>query len=746
MWTKLASVYRHHQITKASFIKLTEAVFTTVCQLQQFDYASVSIAQHVKGLCENGRLEEAMQHIQIMDQRALACLLQWCTHTKGVAQGNRVHLHMIKAGIDAEADLFLLNKLLIFYAKCGSLPEAHQVFDKMPERDVVSWSAMIGGYAQQGFCEEALRLYCQMLQCSGIEPNRVTFVTTLGACTGLAVLEKGKEVHAHIIRIGINSEIVLENALIDMYAKCASMEDACKVFDRMLQRDVVSWTAIIAGYAYVSQGEKAIVCFSQMQVSDVSPNQFTLACVLKACSATSALEQGKQFHASIVKTGLESDGVLGNALVDLYAKCGCMDIAQKLFDGKPGNDVVTWTALIAGYAQHGYGEKALVLFYRMLQAGVKPDQFIFATVLMSCAVLLALQQGKQIHVLIVKSSNNSDIISQNALIDLYTKCGSMQDARQVFDEMSQRDVISWTAMIAGYGKHGYASHAIELFELMILSAMMPNPVTFVGILSTCSHAGLVDEGKKYFDSMSRDYFITPAMDHYACMVDLFGRAGLLEEARDFISKMSMKPNAVVWGALLGACRVHVDATIGEYAAKHLFELEPEDAGTYVTLSNIYAAAGRWEHAAKVRKLMKERKVAKEPGCSWIEVNDKVHTFYIGDRLHSQTSEIYAELEKLDGQMKEMGYVPDTNLVMHNVDNEQKEQILHYHSEKLAIAFGIISTPYGTPIRIIKNLRVCVDCHAATKFISSIVAREIVVRDSNRFHHFKNGFCSCGDYW
>eukprot|EP01018_Ginkgo_biloba_P004259 Gb_29466 [translate_table: standard] len=704
---------------------------------------SPAITRYVRKLCEEGRLKEAMDNLHIMDQRAYASVLQCCVDLKALPEGKRVHLHIVQTGF--EPDIFLWNKLVILYTKCGSLLDAIQVFKEMPERDVVSWTAIIAGYAQHGHGEKALQVFYQM-QLSGIKPNRVTFVSTLGACTRLAVLENGKDVHARIIKSALESDIVLGNALIDMYAKCGSMESACHMFDKMVQRDLVSWTSMITGYAQLGQGEKALKLFYQMQRSEIKPNQFTFASVLRACASVEALERGKQIHANIYRSGFESDAVLANALIDLYAKCGHMEKAQRLFDKMSQINVVSWTAMLVGYAQHGHCEKALVLFDKMRQAGVQPDQFTFATVIRSCAGLPALQQGKQIHAHIIKSGNESDFILQNALIDLYAKSGIMENAHQVFDSMSQRDVISWTAIIVGYGKHGHAAQAIRFFELMNHADVKPNLVTFIGVLSACSHAGLVDEGRYYFDSMIQDHFITPTVDHYACMVDLFGRAGRLNEAYDFISKMPIKPNAVVWGALLGACRVHVNMELGQYAANHLYELEPEDAGTYVALSNIYAAAGRWEDAGKVRKMMKDRGVTKEPGCSWIEVNNKVHVFFLGDTSHSRTKEIYAMLERLAGQMKEAGYVPGTNLVLHDVDEEQKQGILQHHSEKLAIAFGIISTPSGTAIRIVKNLRVCIDCHTATKFMSKIVDREIIVRDSNRFHHFKDGLCSCGDYW
>nr|ADE77588.1 unknown [Picea sitchensis] len=312
--------------------------------------------------------------------------------------------------------------------------------------------------------------------------------------------------------------------------------------------------------------------------------------------------------------------------------------------------------------------------------------------------------------------------------------------------MSNKNVVSWNAMIVGYGMHGHGEDALVLFTQMQQRGVKPNEITFISVLSACSHAGLVDEGWKCYNCMTLDYAITPTVEHYACMVDLLGRAGHLNEAWDFIEKMPIEPGASVWGAFLGSCRIHCNIELGERVAELLLNLDPDNAGYYVLLSNIYAAAGRWDDVAKVRKMMKEKDVKKSPGCSLIEVNNKLHSFVVGDISHPQTEAIYAMLETLARQMEAVGYVPCTDFVLHDVEEEIKENMLFAHSEKLAIAFGLISTRSGTSIRITKNLRVCGDCHSATKFISKIVKREIIMRDLNRFHHFKDGLCSCGDYW
>jgi pentatricopeptide repeat protein len=329
---------------------------------------------------------------------------------------------------------------------------------------------------------------------------------------------------------------------------------------------------------------------------------------------------------------------------------------------------------------------------------------------------------------------------------MYAKCGNLEKARDMFDKMHQRDLVSWNVMIAGYAMHGCAREAVKLFEQMQLSGVNPTHVTLVSVLSACCHGGLVEEAWHYFDCMNEQYLITPAIEHYGCMVDVLGRAGFLKEAQEFMNRMPIKPDTTMWACLLGACRIHSNVELAQKVAEHLFELDSNNAAHYVLLSNIYAAADRWDDVGKVRKMMKDRRVQKPPGYSWVEVNKHVHTFLAGDSSHPQMQRIYAKLDCLSRQIKAAGYVPDTRFALIDVEENQKEQILFHHSEKLAVAFALINTPSGTVIRVIKNLRVCGDCHSAIKFISKIVARQIIVRDVNRYHHFKDGQCSCGDYW
>eukprot|EP01018_Ginkgo_biloba_P025296 Gb_38992 [translate_table: standard] len=519
----------------------------------------------------------------------------------------------------------------------------------------------------------------------------------------------GMEIHDDIMRAGFESDIFVGTALVDIYVKCGSLDFARQLFDRMYERDTLCWNAMVAGYAENGLACEALTCFKGMQLQGVKPNLFTVMSVIPACAQLSALQQGKSIHGYTIRSGIESDFVR-TAFMDMYAKCGSIDSASQLFDKLSERDIVSWSAIISCYAQNGHAKEALILFNKMQRI---------------------------------------DTIQRNPTARLKTQLdylGQHSASMCQYISLAMRNFVSWNAIILGYGMHGHGEDALALFPKMQQTGMKPDHVTFIGVLSACSHAGLVDEGWQYFDCMSREYGLKPKVEHYACLVDLLGRAGHLDEAYNFVKAMPLEPDAVVWGALLGACRIHGNTVLGEHVAEQLFELELENVGCYVLLSNIYAEAGRWDDVAKVRTLMKDRGLKKTPGCSLIEVNNRVHAFVVGDRLHPQSEQIYAMLASLAEKMKEAVYVPNSNFVLHDVEEEVKEQVLINHSEKLAIAFGLINTSHGTPVRITKNLRVCSDCHNATRFISKIVGREIIVRDANRFHHLKDGLCSCGDYW
>ncbi|KAJ7570944.1 hypothetical protein O6H91_01G141200 [Diphasiastrum complanatum] len=611
--------------------------------------------------------------------------------------------------------------------------------------NIFSWNTRLARYVKTGQYDRTMELFRQM-QRECVSPNEFTFVPVLNACASLRALEEGRRVHEQILQSGCKSDIFVGNSLVDMYAKCGSMEDAWRVFNTMPLRDVVTWNAMIVGHVKCGQGQKALELFQQMQQEGLQPNPVTFVGVLNGCATVAALDDGRRVHEKIIQSGCESNVFVGSCLVDMYAKSGSMEDAWRVFNKMPTRDVVSWTAMIQGYVKCGQGQKALKLFRQMQREGVQPDYVTFLEVLNACASLVALEEGSRAHEQIIQSGCESYVFMGSSLVDMYAKCGSMEDARRAFNKMGSRDVVAWNAMLNGYAMHGHGREALAHFEQMCQEGVEMNNVTFVCLLSACSHAGLVCEGLYYFDSMDSVYRVSASVEHYSCMVDLLGRAGCLNEAEDMIKTMSCEPSASVWMALLGACRIHGDVEMGERMAKRVLKLEPGNAAGYVLLSNIYAASGKWNLRANVQRQRKERGVKKQPGRTWIEVNSEVHTFVVDDQDHPQITKIRAKLKRLSEQMKEADYVPDTKFVLHDVEEEEKVFHLCHHSEKLAIAFGLISTPPGTPLRIFKNLRVCGDCHTSTKFIAKIVGRAIMVRDANRFHYFEDGFCSCRDYW
>ncbi|CAM6058668.1 unnamed protein product [Sphagnum tenellum] len=643
-----------------------------------------------------------------MDSSTYVRLLRRCIDMKDVVVGQQIHAHILQTRF--KSDTYILNTLLVMYTKCAHLVDARQLFNNMSRRDTFTWNMMLTGYAKNGHADEAFRIYEQMQQ-----QGKRDVVSWTALIVGL--VENGCSEEALEIFSQMQEDVRVMNALVSMYARCGSLDEAQQVFDNMDIKDVVSWNAMIVGYAdhgqYAESFDDAQQLFDKMETKNVIS----------------------------WNTMIGGYAELGNS-----DQCGSMKDAQQVFDSMANRNVISWTAMIGGFSKDGDGEEAFSVFNQMQQEGIVPNTITFISILKLCASTAALLAGKRVHAIINQAGLQADICVGNALVDMYAKCGSIVDAQKVFDKMHERDVVSWNAIITGYAQHGLGEDALQLYNQMQQEGLSPDSTTFVGVLSACSHAGLVYEGLQLFNSMCHDYSIIPTVEHYGCMVDLLGRAGLLNAAEGFIRNMPFEADASIWAAFLGACRIHSNVKLADHAAKILLRTETQNAAVYVQLSNIYAAAGLWDDVEKVRNSMKDRGVKKEPGRTWIELGDQTHSFMIEDGSHPQSEKIYAELDRLSKLIQTAGYVPDTRFVVHDVDEKLKEIALCYHSEKLAIAFGIINMPSGTPIRIIKNLRVCTDCHTFTKFISKITGREIVARDSRRFHHFKNGLCSCGDFW
>ena len=526
------------------------------------------------------------------------------------------------------------------------------------------------------------------------------------------------------------------------------MSYARQLFDEMHKPRTFLWNTLIKGYVKNELPIEAASVYRQMHLIGARPDSFTYPFVVKACAQLPELWAGGAVHVHVVKYGLEFVSMVRTELMIMYVKFGEMGLAEFLFGSMVERDVVAWNALIAVCVQNGLASKALGLFHQMSLAGIKPDAVTIVSALSACGQLGCLEIGEETYGVARKEGIDCNIIVENARLDMYIKCGNTDMARTLFNKMPQRNVISWSTMILGYAINGETEKALALFSRMKNEGVQPNYVTYLGVLSACSHAGLVNEGWAYFNHMAQSGHknIQPRKEHYACMVDLLGRSGHLEEAYNFIKRMPIEPDAGVWGALLGACAIHHDVKLGQHVADLLFEVAPDIASYHVIMSNIYAAVGRWDFVDKVRLKMRKKGVKKVAGYSSVEFNSEFHFFYGGDRSHPQSAYIYEKLEVLLKQIKSIGYIPKTSSVFHDVETEEKEVTISTHSEKLAIAFGLINVRPEYPIRVMKNLRTCDDCHNFSKFVSKITMREIIMRDKIRFHHFRNGVCSCKDFW
>ncbi|CAL1374124.1 unnamed protein product [Linum trigynum] len=671
-----------------------------------------------------------------------AYLLKLCGDNSDLRRGKEIHGQLISSGLSW--NLFAMTGVVNLYAKCREIDDAYRMFDRMPDRDLVSWNTIVSGYAQNGVARVALELVSKMFE-EGQRPDSITVVSTLPAAADVGSLRIGKAIHGYSIRAGFEGLVNVSTALVDMYSKCKDVGTARVLFDGMNRRSVVSWNSMIDGYVESGDPEEALVIFQRMMNEGVQPTNVTVMQALHACADSGNLELGKFVHRLVDELKLGSDVSVMNSLISMYSKCKRVDLASDVFAKLKNKTLVSWNAMILGYAQNGCVNEALNSFCQMQSQNIKPDSFTMVSVIPALAELSIPRQAKWIHGLVIRRFLNENVFVMTALVDMYAKCGAIHTARRLFDTMKARHVITWNSMIDGYGVHGHGRAAVELFMDMQKGDIKPNHITFLCVLSACSHSGLVDEGMQFFNSMKKDYGLEPAMDHYGAVVDLLGRGGRLHDAWEFIQQMPVKPEISVYGAMLGACKIHKSVDFAEKAAEKLFELNPEEGGYHVLLANIYASASMWKKVAEVRGMMQKKGLQKTPGCSLVELRNEVHSFYSGSTEHPQSRKIYAFLEKLVGKIKAAGYVPETNSI-HDVEDHVKEQLLNTHSEKLAIAFGLLNTTRGTTIHIRKNLRVCGDCHSATKYISLVTRREIIVRDMHRFHHFKNGVCSCGDYW
>ncbi|KAK8587796.1 hypothetical protein V6N13_086769 [Hibiscus sabdariffa] len=566
----------------------------------------------------------------------------------------------------------------------------------MPERNLVSWCSLMAGYLQTGFSLEVLKLFKNMILVDGLKPNEYVIAVVFSACSDCGKVLEGRQCHGYVVKSGLDFHQYVKNALINMYSKFFDLEGAMRVFSLVPGYDVYSYNSVLSGLLQQGFLDEAVQVLDRMMGEGVKWDSVTYVTVFGLCACLKDLNLGLQVHCRIMKRYHELDVFVNSAIINMYGKCGEVFNASKAFDGLKG--------------------------------------------------LSALRHGDVLYGEIVKLGFMDHVIVGNALINMYAKCGNIGAASEVFSDMIYRDCISWNVMICGYSHHGLGKEAMAVFHDMLAVGECPNYVTFVGVLSACSHLGLVKEGLYYLNQFMKTVGVEPGLEHYTCIVGLLSKAGLLDEAEKFLRSIPVKCDVVAWRTLLSACQVHRNYGFGRRIAEFVLEMDPNDVGTYTLLSNIYAKAKRWDGVVKIRKLMRERNIKKEPGVSWIEIRNVTHVFVSDDCQHPESIQIYEKVKELLARIKPLGYIPDVAGVLHDVEEEQKEDYLSYHSEKMAIAYGLMHAPSEAPIRVFKNLRMCEDCHSATKLISKLTNKMIIVRDANRFHSFRNGCCSCSDYW
>ncbi|KAK9062921.1 hypothetical protein SSX86_020111 [Deinandra increscens subsp. villosa] len=708
--TKLLSLYAHHLRFSEANTLLNSIQNPHVFSFSTLIHAYSKLTRFTEAILLFSRM--IISHGLVPDTRLIPSVIKACSGLDNLRIGNQVHGFCVTSGLCQ--DSFVQSSLVHLYLKCSRLNYAHKVFDKMSHPDVVSCSALVSGYARDGRVNEAKMLFGRMVEL-GIEPN------------------------------------------------------------------LVSWNGMVAGFNQSGHCLEAVKVFRNMHLSGFKPDGTTISSVLPSVGELEDLSVGVQIHGYAYKHGVGSDKWVVCALIDMYGKCsstmemsqvfyemsqrdlgacnalisgfarnGLTDDALKAFNRVRSQElklnVVSWTSIIACCSQHGKDIESLDLFREMQLSGVKPNAVTIPCLLPACGNIAALMHGKATHGFSLRTGISDSVYVGSALIDMYANCGRIHLARICFDRMPVRNIVCWNAIMGGYAMHGNANEVIEIFHSMEKSNQKPDFITFTSLLSACSHSGFTDQGEQFFNKMSKEYGIKPRIEHYACLVTLLGRAGKLNEAYSTIENMPFEPDACVWGALLSSCRVHNNMKLAEVAADKLFELEPNNPGNYVLLSNIYANKGLWKEVDRVRDVMKSMGMKKNPGCSWIEIKNKVHMLLAGDTSHPQMIKIVEKMDNLGMEMKKLGCLPVTSFVLQDVEDQEKEHILCGHSEKLAVVLGLLNTPQGSTLQVIKNLRICGDCHGFIKFVSEFEEREIFVRDTNRFHHFKNGLCSCGDFW
>ncbi|KAJ4973686.1 hypothetical protein NE237_006860 [Protea cynaroides] len=625
--------------------------------------------------------------------------------------------------------------------KIGVLSSTHQTFDEMPLSDTFAWNTLIQTHISDGDPERAMLIYHQMLL-RGVRPDKHTLPRILTASRLSGSLFYGKQIHVQALKLGFGSNEYVLSALMAMYGHLDGSETAQCLFNQSSQRNKVSWTLLVGLYSKEGKPKSAIDTFLQMVSLGFEIDDVALVTVSGACGLLKSLQEGRKVHEIARKLGLESNVLVSNSLLKMYLDCNSIKDARLVFDQMHSKDAISWTVIVRGYVKNGGFNEGLKLFRSMISEGIKPDSLTVSSVLPACARMSASKHGKEIHGYIIRNNINLNVTVQNAVMDMYAKSGCIECASKVFSMMREKDAISWTIMILGHSLHGQGELAFELFpEIEKRRGIEPDQIMYVAVLHACCTTRMVEKGRSYFNHIR-----APKVGHCALMVALLAHAGHFDEARAFIKEYQIERYAEVQRALLNGCRIHQNMNIGKRVIDQLIELEPLNAENYVVLSNFYAASARLDMVNRLREVIRDMGLKPMKAYSWIEVRNKFHVFGVGDVSHPRSGSIYDELQGLMKKIEEQeGYVPHSDFSLHDVD-EERECIPIGHSEMLAISFGLISTQGRATIRVTKNLRVCCNCHNSAKFISKIVGREIILKDPNLFHHFKDGFCSCGDFW
>ncbi|KAG5036868.1 hypothetical protein JHK86_017708 [Glycine max] len=674
-------------------------------------------------------------------------LLQACGKLRALNEGKQIHGYVIRFG--RVSNTSICNSIVSMYSRNNRLELARAVFDSTEDHNLASWNSIISSYAVNGCLNGAWDLFREMesssikpdiitwnsllsghllqgsyenvltnirsLQSAGFKPDSCSITSALQAVIELGYFNLGKEIHGYIMRSKLEYDVYVCTSLVDMYIKNDCLDKAEVVFHHTKNKNICAWNSLISGYTYKGLFDNAEKLLIQMK-----------------------------------EEGIKADLVTWNSLVSGYSMSGCSEEALAVINrikslGLTPN-VVSWTAMISGCCQNENYTDALQFFSQMQEENVKPNSTTISTLLRACAGPSLLKKGEEIHCFSMKHGFVDDIYIATALIDMYSKGGKLKVAHEVFRNIKEKTLPCWNCMMMGYAIYGHGEEVFTLFDNMCKTGIRPDAITFTALLSGCKNSGLVMDGWKYFDSMKTDYSINPTIEHYSCMVDLLGKAGFLDEALDFIHAMPQKADASIWGAVLAACRLHKDIKIAEIAARNLFRLEPYNSANYVLMMNIYSTFERWGDVERLKESMTAMGVKIPNVWSWIQVRQTIHVFSTEGKSHPEEGEIYFDLYQLISEIKKLGYVPDTNCVHQNIDDSEKEKVLLSHTEKLAMTYGLMKIKGGTPIRVVKNTRICQDCHTAAKYISLARNREIFLRDGGRFHHFMNGECSCNDRW